>query len=364
MINHICIIGPCISLGGIERSSVNIANYLASCGLKVTYLSIFKRSHFFHLDKKIILDEPSNDANLSGLNFLKTVQRIRKRIKIISPDAIIVFNKFYGAISTIALLGITIPIFVSERMSPLNKGSIKTRLINRISFWLKPPKGVVAQTLIAARIQRKYYSKRTPIEVIPNALRRVIEYPEIKRTKIILAVGRLNDRAKGFDRLLLAFSNTKNLDWHLVFAGGDEEGEHLKMQARELGVFERVKFMGKVKDLDRLYAQAGIFVIPSRSEGFPNALCEAMAAGLPCISFDFIAGPRDIITHGQDGLIIENGNIQAFADAIIFLANNPSERVRLGKNALEIRESLKLEKIGQKYLEFIKRYSENLHEKV
>ena len=357
MINRICIIGPCINLGGIERSSVTLANYLATCGLKVTYLAIFKRPHFFQLEEGIILDEPSHDSDLSGINFLKAVQRIRKRIKIIRPDAIFVFNKFYGAISTLALLGINIPIFVSERMSPLSKGSFKTRLINRISFWLKPPKGVIAQTIIAARFQRKYYPKRTPIEVIPNAIRKVIQHPEINRIKIILAVGRLNDRAKGFDRLLLAFSKTENPDWHLVFAGGDEEGDFLKILARELGIFERIRFLGKVKDVDQLYAQASIFVIPSRSEGFPNALCEAMAAGLACISYDFIAGARDIITHGQNGLIVENGNIQALANAITFLAKNQEERERLGKNALKIRETLSMEKIGQKYLEFIIKHS-------
>src|SRR5690606_2343592 len=135
------------------------------------------------------------------------------------------------------------------------------------------------QTAIAATYQKKIYGEKIPIRVIPNALRPVTLYPEIRRKKWILAVGRFGDPLKGFDRLIKAFSKIHAHDWYLVFAGGDRDGEALKTLANELGVLERVLFLGKVIDLDRIYAEAGIFVIPSRSEGFPNALCEALAAG-------------------------------------------------------------------------------------
>lgn len=227
------------------------------------------------------------------------------------------------------------------------------RIFSCLVYLFLKPAGVIAQTNIAANYQKKIYSKKTKICVIPNALRNVQLYPDVKRQNLVLAVGRLKDHLKGFDRLIEAFALIKNKDWKLAFAGGDEEGEHLKNQARELGIYDRISFLGKVKDMDRVYAQAGIFVIPSRSEGFPNALCEAMAAGLPCISFDFVAGPRDIITDGLDGLLVEDGNIEALAQTIDFLIENPAERERLGQNALEIRERLKLEKIGKEHLDFI-----------
>ena len=194
---------------------------------------------------------------------------------------------------------------------------------------------------------------RSKIKVIPNALMDIQLYPDNIRKRQILAVGRLNDHLKGFDRLLEAFAKIKDQYWQLVFVGDDKDGCHLKKQALELNVLSRVLFLGKVMDMSMVYAQAGIFVIPSRSEGFPNALCEAMAAGLPCISYDFIAGPRDIITDGHDGLIVENGNSDGMAAAIDYLIENPKERDRLGGNALSIRDRLKLDVIGKDYLTFI-----------
>ena len=74
-------------------------------------------------------------------------------------------------------------------------------------------------------------------------------------------------------------------------------------------MIRRIKFLGKVEEIDKCYAYAGMFVIPSRSEGFPNALAEAMTAGCCCVTFDFVAGPRDIITNNINGIIVENKNM-------------------------------------------------------
>jgi glycosyltransferase involved in cell wall biosynthesis len=152
---------------------------------------------------------------------------------------------------------------------------------------------------------------------------------------------------------LESFAKLKNQDWELHIAGGDEEGEALKEQAERLGVINRIKFLGKVKDIDREYAKAGIYVIPSRSEGFPNALAEAMAAGCCCIAFDFVAGPRDIIVDGISGLIIENGNTTEMAKAIDYLIAHPEKRIQLRKEAIKIREKLNENLIAEKIKRFI-----------
>ena len=120
-----------------------------------------------------------------------------------------------------------------------------------------------------------------------------------------------------------------------------------------LGILNRIEFLGQVKDLDPVYAKASIFVIPSRSEGFPNALCEAMAAGLACIAFDFIAGPRDIINHGYDGIIVEDGNINELAIAIDGMIEDKSTRENFGKKAEALQERLSAEVIGEKMMDFV-----------
>lgn len=339
-------------MGGIERAGVNIANSIAAQGKSVVFISLFRQDHFFQLHPAIQFNEP-NGFNKTKLSLGKSVLWLRKTIKQNNPETILVFNYFYGAIVQLAVRGLKVPVIVSDRGSPFYKWPKHVKLFNDVVFSLFPPKGIVAQTQIAAEFKASFYKNRTKIRVIPNALREVQLYPEIQSQKQILAVGRLGDQLKGFDRLIDAFALLTNKEWELIIAGGNEDGDYLKKQATKLNLIHRIRFLGKVKDIDKIYAQAGIFVIPSRSEGFPNALCEAMAAGLPCISFDFIAGPRDIINDGQNGIIIENGNIEALAAAIDYLIENPSVREKLAIKAMNIREWLKLEMIGKEYLDFI-----------
>ena len=350
-VNKILIIAPCLAMGGIERASSNTANGLSELGAKVYFLSLFKKEAFFKLNEGIEIIEPQG-FNKTKLSLFKSILWIRKEVKRVNPEHILVFNKFYGAITALALLGTKYPYFLSERSSPLFVWRQPMRAINKFAFSIKPPKGVIAQTNIAAEYQRKYF-KKTEVIVIPNSVREVQLFPEIKREKVILAVGRLNDYLKGFDLLIESFAKLKNQDWELHIAGGDEEGEALKEQAERLGVINRIKFLGKVKEIDKCYAYAGMFVIPSRSEGFPNALAEAMGAGCLCIAFDFTAGPRDIIVDGISGLIIENGNTTEMAKAIDYLIAHPEKRIQLSKEAIKIREKLNKNIIANKIKYFL-----------
>jgi len=349
---RICIIGPSINMGGIERASVTIANNFSHQNLVVAFIAIFKQAHFYNLHKDIVFIEPAS-LNSERLNIVKSLFWLRKKIKEVEPDVVLVFNFFYGALVLLSTFKTGVPIYISDRASPFYSWPKYVSYFNKIVFKFLTPTGLIAQTQKAADFKAMLFGHRTFIKVIPNPLREVILFPEVERRKQILAVGRLNDKLKGFDRLVDAFARIENREWILVFAGGDEEGEELKSQAQSNDVSDRIIFLGKVKDIDRVYAEAGIFVIPSRSEGFPNALCEAMAAGLPCISFDFCAGPREIINDGYDGILVENNNIELLARTIDLLIKDETERMRLGQHAMEIRERLNEHKIGQIYLDFI-----------
>lgn len=345
-------------MGGIERASCNLANSLDELGCCITYIALFKQPIFFSLRNSVKFIEPTN-FNIKKLNFLRTIFWLRKMINQDKPDAIIVFNKFYAALTLLSFAFIrNTPIFTSERSSPFFQWDKKLDYFMKLVFFLFPPKGVIAQTNIAAAHQSKKYRKSVRLRVIPNILRDVKEFPEIKKENYILAVGRFNDPNKGFDQLIDAFSRIHNQSWQLVFAGGDEDGQDLKVQAERLGIIDRIIFLGKVTNIDAVFAQSKIFVIPSRSEGFPNALCEAMAAGLPCISFDFIAGPRDLINHENNGVLVENGNIQALSRAIDDLINDEQKRLKLGENAKKIRKKLNKTTVGKEILQFIFDYQD------
>lgn len=353
MAKKIAVIGPCVNMGGIERASSTLANYAAGQGYEVMYLAIFKHPRFFDLHPAIFYNEPTDGSNVSKLDISKTIIRIRREIKKYNPDTILAYNKFYASLALIALTGTGRKVFISERSSPFYKWPKKIEIINKLAVILKKPAGIVAQTSVAAKHQAKRYGN-IPVKVIPNAVRKIVRYPEIARQKIILAVGRFGDPLKGFDRLVEAFALVEDKSWKLVFAGGSsDESPQLTQRARELGIFDNIAFLGKVAEIDKIYAEAGIFVIPSRSEGFPNALAEAMTAGVPCISYDFYAGPRDIITPDVDGILVEEGNINALGIAMNKLIEDGETREKLGKNAAANAYRFNEDKIGKEVIDFI-----------
>lgn len=352
----ICIVAPSLQMGGVERASSTIANYFARADEEVDFLCVFPHQFFFELHESVKTRKP--EFNQKSLQMWKSIWWLRKEIKRIDPQVVLAFNNIYGALTILALLGTNYKICTSDRSSPLFKWPWKIHLFNKLVFYLSPPDGVISQTAIAAHYTKKRVRGTFKQIVIPNAVRHVQEFA-VEREKIVLAVGRLGDYLKGFDRLIRAFALVKDKEWKLVFAGGNEDGGHLKKIASDLNIIDRLEFLGKVKDIDRIYAKSGIFVIPSRSEGFPNALCEAMAAGLPCISFDFIAGPADIISNEVNGILVENGNEMALAEQIQRLIESNDLRLKLGTNARQIRSRLNEDLIGRQYLDFLKALASN-----
>lgn len=345
------IVGPSLKMGGIERASCNIANELHVLGYKVVYLAIFNHKRFFELHSDIVFDEPTDGTNVSSLSMFKTLQRIRRQVQYHNPLTILAFNKFYSALTCLSLIGTDYRPFISERSSPLFQWPLKLRLLNRLAFLLKSPKGVIAQTYMAATFQRKYYGRNIPIRTIPNPVRDVKLHPTIPRKNFILAVGRLDDHLKGFERLV-AVMPFVDQQWTLRLVGGSTDPK-LERKIIDLKLEGRVMLAGKIQDLDPVYAEAGIFVIPSLSEGFPNALCEAMCAGLPCVSFRFVAGPEDLIEHGVNGILVDDGNIQAMAGAINTLIQNHELRMTLGNEAMKLRDKLQGSHIAKAVADFI-----------
>lgn len=352
---RICVIGPSLKMGGMERASVNFTECLFRAGAKVSYISFFNQERFFKLQPEVVIYEP-NGFNIQKLNFFKTIWWLRDTVKSIDPEVVVVFNKLYAALTLVALTGRRQKVVLSERSSPLYRWPKSQDLLMRFIFTFWKPCGIIAQTKIAKEYQQRYYGKTIPIEVIPNILRPVSLYPNIVRENIILAIGRLNDPLKGLDRLIEAFAKIKSSTWELQIAGGSL-GDDLELSdlVATQDANTHIRFLGKVQDIDSLMARAAIYVIPSRSEGFPNALCEAMAAGLPCIAFDFVAGPRDIIQPDETGIIVPDGDIQGLTNAIRTLMEKPNERKRLGKKAMSVRERYLQERISMDILNFIQK---------
>lgn len=343
------IVSSSLQLGGIEKASSTLANSLFEKGICTAFFCIFNHKSFFKLHEGIRFIQPKNKKN--RVNLLTAVSRIRKEVNTFQPDVVIAYNKFYGAFSLLALFGSNIPVYVSERASPDYRFPILVEVfINSVFFFLKP-KGVIAQTYYAKEKQQLYYGNKVNIQVIPNIIE-TKPLPNIPKEKWVLAVGRFGDKLKGFDRLVEAWAKVPHQDWTLVFAGGDTNDPEISSLVNKFKI-NNILFLGKVTNMEEVYAKANIFVIPSRSEGFPNALAEAMCYGLPVISFDFNAGPQDLIRHNSNGVLVPDGDIEKLATSINEMIEDGSKRVFLGENAVKTKDHLDKNFLIEKIIKFI-----------
>jgi len=172
--------------------------------------------------------------------------------------------------------------------------------------------------------------------VLPPPARQ-IEDSNLPQRPVLIAVGRLS-REKGFDILIEAFASiaTQFPSWRLLILGEGPLRALLTETIRSYGVEERVSLPGQVKDPYPYLQNADVFVLSSRYEGFPNALCEAMSCGLPAVVTDCSPGVSEIARDQIDSLIIPPENVQALTAALRELMSNAGKRKLLGDRAREI----------------------------
>lgn len=359
---RICFVAPSLQMGGIERAMTTLANYFVTKGHDVYYVSMFAFEHFFELDPRIKYFEPDipYPKNKSKVDIVKYYIKVffsnngflHKTLGNICPDVVISFGDWYPHLVMLSLKG-KYPFYYANRSNPIIKYSKAVELIRSLAYKFYPPTGVIAQTELAKKRKMEIFGNNAPrIKVIHNPARRVRLYDDVERENYIIAVGRML-WSKGFGRAIDVFRQVDAPEWKLLLVGDGREMNQIKDKVKELGLDDRVVFTGKSDNVDKWLAKAKIYLMTSYREGFPNALCEAMAAGLACVSYDIVAGPSDIITDGVDGFLVTDGDVDAMVQKTQYLIDNPEEIVRVGNKAKEIVERLSIEKIGNEYLKFI-----------
>ena len=351
--SSICIVSPSFKIGGAERTLTNLANFFINKGFIVTFISCNSGSQYYTIDERIKIIAPTFTRKQGKINkliyYFRLVLFIRIKLKATKPDRILVMADIYNPIVLLAARGLNISVFIGDITKPDRKFNFIVRLGKKIFY--PYCSGFIAQTHSAADFYRKKFSDKLNIKVINGAVKDV-RLHNVPKKNLIISVGRLSIE-KGPDRLIKAYKILKNKkDWKLAFTGGGPMLNELQIIVKELKIENDVLFLGKVDDVDLLYSEARIFVLPSRMEGFPNALCEAMAAGLPCICFDSFPS-NEIITDGVDGIILKDGNVEGLAQTIDRLIENKRERKHLGQNAMKIRSKLSINKIGSNFIDFM-----------
>ncbi|KOX27904.1 MULTISPECIES: glycosyltransferase family 4 protein [unclassified Streptomyces] len=172
------------------------------------------------------------------------------------------------------------------------------------------------------------------VSSMPNPLPFFPEEPSPRTAKRVVSIGRLHEE-KGVDMLLDAWAEVapRHPDWTLRVYGSGEEEETLRQQCESLGVTGSVEWMGRTSDVAGALRESSLFALSSRGEGFPLALMEAMATAVPCVAFNVAPGVREIITDGENGLVVSPGNTSEFARRLDELMSDKDLRDDMGERA-------------------------------
>jgi GalNAc-alpha-(1->4)-GalNAc-alpha-(1->3)-diNAcBac-PP-undecaprenol alpha-1,4-N-acetyl-D-galactosaminyltransferase len=162
---------------------------------------------------------------------------------------------------------------------------------------------------------------------------------------------------KHHDRLISIFSKLNAPGWKLIIIGSDDQKQkhlfRLRLLTQKLKIDERVFFEGEKQNVEDYYSRCLIFAFTSSSEGFPNVIGEALSAGLPVVSYNCVAGPSDMITHGENGFLVPVFDDEQFQQKLQLLINDKDLRNKMADNAKESIKKFSVESIGQQYLDFI-----------
>ena len=205
--------------------------------------------------------------------------------------------------------------------------------------------------VVLTQEDKQMWGEMPGIRVIPNAANFIAENYSDCSAKRVIAVGRL-DYQKSFDRLIMAWEKVvqKRPDWRLDIFGQGEWKEMLQKMIDDRGLQDVVRVNAPTKNIGKEYSESSMLVMSSHYEGFPMVMVEAMACGLPAVSFDFKCGPKDIIKDGENGVIVPDGEIDALAEAMMKLMGDDELRKRMGEEAKKVVETYSEEKVMSKWM--------------
>lgn len=341
-------IGDISITGGAERVVVNLANALSQNGHSVTLLSFFKSHNSlpYEIDSKINLifwhsiGEAEHNAKFASFfkkiylkNFYKFFLSLSVQKRFADMDSVIVSDFIFT------------PFFKNKRTK-----FIKWIHLNFTRF-NKRNKAFDSLVVLSNKQLALWQKHHKSVFVIPHFLPEIpIEIANLE-SKLVLSMGRMSgDNQKGFLRLLDIWSKIQACEesngWKLVIVGEGELKEKIESKIKALNLQASVILKPFTKDTKAEYLQASIYAMASHFEGFGMVLAESASFGLPAVAFDVPTGPSEIIDSNLSGFLVEDNDLEAFANALNKLMRDKNLRESMGKNAkLKMQNTFSKEKI-------------------
>lgn len=342
---RVALILPGLGAGGAERVVNIIADELDRRGWKITVICFAEAGSPSYYEYPAGVDvirlclPPKQQSVLTRkVTAIRRALRLRRALDEAAPEVVVSFLTRTNILALLAGLGRQTPVIVSERNNP------KEQSVGPLWSWLRArlyPHAFGLVTMTKGAMDCFPPAMRPRQWVIPNPVlcfdRR---NPAATERKWITAVGRLVPQ-KGFDLLLQAFAGVAGdfPEWNLVIWGKGPERSNLEDMALRLGLQERVRFAGVSERPGGWVDHSDIFVMSSRYEGWGNALAEALAAGIPSVSFDCKWGPGEFIDQNVNGLLVPPEDVETLTQNMRELMRDPELRNRLGCNARAIAEA-------------------------
>lgn len=356
---HIAIVTRNMNAGGAERVIAQLLKNWTGQGVQCSLFSMEPSERFYSIPSPVKCYDVSHFSEQIYINKIRKYAYLRKTLKQLRPDIVLSMPEEIGIYVGFALVGTGIPLVVSERNNPWTMPYKKTtRTLRRVIYPFVD--GLIFQTEQAA----SFFSvaQRRKGIVLPNPLEldRLPARYEGKREKIIVGVGRL-EYQKNFDLLIDAFADfyKTHQNYKLIIYGDGKLRSQLMKHIEQLSLPKgTISLPGKSGHVLQKINPARMFVLSSDFEGLPNALIEAMACGIPCISTNCPSGgPADIIESGRNGFLVPVGDCKALSEKMKTLADDQELAQSFSLHYKEIRKRFESEKVSASWLAYLKQIS-------
>ena len=335
--------------GGAERVVSVWASELAERGYDVSILLSGHVEQEYQISEKVrIYAVEAQHADYKKLNTIQKISKRRGILKQEKPDYLISLLPHNQLLSLVAAIGLKIRRIECVRISPWNAAMAR----NILKKWLwKLCFFTAYKVILQVSDQASFFGKsiRKKAVVIPNPISEIYvknyKTDFSKEAQRFVAAGRISNQ-KNYPLMLQGFAkavkehadDARYANIRLDIYGAEDGGSihDLQQRIQELDMEEHIFFRGKTSQLYKEYCASDVYLLSSDFEGLPNALIEAMASCLLCISTDCRTGPRDLITQGENGYLVPVGDVDGFAKAVETAVELPyEERVRMGLAARE-----------------------------